>query len=281
MRRRRYDARRSRKTRLVRGVIRKRIVIYALLGALATAPAFGAAGGQWITTWAAAPLAPTPAGGPFPASPSFKDQTVRQIVHLSAGGTRLRLRISNEYGTKTLKIGAATVGLAAADGSVESGTQRTVTFGGQPSASISKGAPLFSDPIDLPTKALGNISVSLYFPEDTGPCTCHQTAMQEGYVSEGGNFTGAAFTPASKIQSRAFLSAVEVETRGGRTVVVLGDSISDGIGSTTNMNRRWPDLLAARLSKERTPWGVANQGISGNRILEDGAGQSALTRFDR
>src|SRR6185312_5561508 len=256
MRRRRYDARRSRKTRLVRGVIRKRIVIYALLGALATAPAFGAAGGQWITTWAAAPLAPTPAGSPFPASPSFKDQTV-------------------------LQIGAATVGLAAADGSVESGTQRTVTFGGQPSASISKGAPLFSDPIDLPTKALGNISVSLYFPEDTGPCTCHQTAMQEGYVSEGGDFTGVAFTPASKIQSRAFLSAVEVETRGGRTVVVLGDSISDGIGSTNNMNRRWPDLLAARLSKERTPWGVANQGISGNRILEDGAGQSALTRFDR
>jgi len=259
----------------------KRIVIYALLGALATAPAFGAAGGQWITTWAAAPLAPTPAGSPFPASPSFKDQTVRQIVHLSAGGTRLRLRISNEYGTKTLKIGAATVGLAAADGSVESGTQRTVTFGGQPSASISKGAPLFSDPIDLPTKALGNISVSLYFPEDTGPCTCHQTAMQEGYVSEGGDFTGVAFTPASKIQSRAFLSAVEVETRGGRTVVVLGDSISDGIGSTNNMNRRWPDLLAARLSKERTAWGVANLGISGNRILEDGAGQSALARFDR
>ena len=268
----------------------KRAIIGALFGVLATscvsvpsdaARAPNTANGAWITTWAAAPLAPTPPSGPFPASPSFKDQTIRQIVHLSAGGTRLRLRISNEYGTKALNVGAATLGIAAADGSVESGTQRTVTFGGQPGASIAKGAPLFSDPIDLPTNALANISISLYFPEDTGPCTCHQTAMQEGYVSAQGNFTTAPFTPAQKIQSRAFLSAVEVETRGGRTVVVLGDSISDGIGSTPNMNRRWPDLLAARLSKERTPWGVANLGISGNRILEDGAGQSALARFDR
>jgi lysophospholipase L1-like esterase len=259
----------------------RRIVICALLGVLATVPAFGAGSAQWITTWAAAPLAPTPPGGPFPASPSFKDQTIRQIVHLSAGGTRLRLRISNEYGTKPLMVGAATVAIAAADGSVDFKTQRTVTFGGQPGARIARGAPLVSDPIDLPAQALSNISVSLYFPEDTGPCTCHQAAMQEGYVSESGNFTASAFTPASKIQSRAFLSAVEVETRGGRTVVVLGDSISDGIGSTPNMNRRWPDLLAVRLAKERTAWGVANLGISGNRILEDGAGQSALARFDR
>ncbi|HEV7432400.1 MAG TPA: SGNH/GDSL hydrolase family protein, partial [Steroidobacteraceae bacterium] len=116
---------------------------------------------------------------------------------------------------------------------------------------------------------------------DTGLCTCHQLAVQDGFVSGPGDFSATEFTAAQTVQSRAYVSGVEVEVQHGKTVVVLGDSISDGVGSTPNTNRRWPDVLARRLNKRNAAWGVANQGISGNRILEDGAGQSALARLDR
>jgi lysophospholipase L1-like esterase len=254
------------------------LLLGMLLGVLASAPAMAA---TWITSWAAAPLPPSPAAGPFSATPAFSNQTIRQTLRLSAGGSRLRLRLSNEYGTKPLTIGAAVVTLANADGSPKTGAMRVITFGGASSAVIAAGAPLLSDPIDLPTGPLATIQVNLYLPEDTGPCTCHATGMQDAQVSGAGDFTRSDFTPAQTIQSRAFLSGVEVEARRGGTIVMLGDSITDGMGSTLNANRRWPDQLAARLNRGGASWGVANLGISGNRVLEDGAGVSALARFDR
>ena len=131
--------------------------------------------------------------------------------------------------------------------------------------------------------ALSDISVSVWFPEDTGPCTCHQVGSQDGFVSEAGNFTQGVFTPTQTFQSRAFVTGVDVQVARGKTIVVLGDSISDGVGSSRNLNRRWPDVLARRLNSTRSGpvWGISNQGISGNRVLEDGAGQSALARLDR
>ncbi len=255
------------------------IVCVLLLGTVA-----GGQTASWIATWGAAPLPPAPAVGPFPGTPSFAKQTIRQVVRVSAGGTRLRLRLTNEYGTKPLLIGAARVALASADGAVQPSTDRSVTFAGKTSVSVPAGAPLLSDPIELATKALSSLSISIYLPEDTGPCTCHATGMQTAFVSEVGDFTGKAFTPGRTIDARAFLSGVEVETPvRAKTVVVLGDSISDGVGSTPNANKRWPDLLAERLAaRDRNiAWGVVNLGISGNRVLNDGAGQSALARFDR
>ena len=118
-------------------------------------------------------------------------------------------------------------------------------------------------------------------PEDTGLCTCHQLAVQDGFISAPGDFSASEFAPAQTVQSRAFVSGLEVEVARGKTVVVLGDSISDGLGSTPNANHRWPDELARRLNTGSLAWGVANQGISGNRVLEDGAGQNALARLDR
>jgi lysophospholipase L1-like esterase len=239
---------------------------------------------EWIGTWGAAPEPPTASRGPFPASPSFGHQTVREVVRISAGGARLRIRFTNEYGAKPLTIGAARVALADASGAPLEGTARLVSFAGRSSASIPAGAPLLSDPIDLAVKPLSVLSISLYLPDDSGPCTCHATGMQTAYVSQSGDFTDRTFVPAKTFQARAFISGVEVETTGpARAIVVLGDSISDGVGSTPNANRRWPDLLADRLAARhgRTAWGVVNMGISGNRVLNDGAGQSALTRFDR
>ena len=236
---------------------------------------------EWISSWTASPLPSAAAPGPGPAPLALSNQTVRQVLHLSAGGQQLRVRLTNEYGAKPLKVGAATVSRLKADGSVDYSSTRTLRFGGETSAIIAVAAPLVSDPIDLPVGALADISLSVYFPEDTGPCTCHQVGSQEGFVSEAGNFTTGDFTAKQTIQSRAFVSGVDVQVRRGKTIVVLGDSISDGVGSTRNTNRRWPDVLSRRLNVGGAVWGVANQGISGNRVLEDGAGQSALARLDR
>jgi lysophospholipase L1-like esterase len=234
--------------------------------------------GEWVQTWGAAPLPPTPAQGFFPATPSFENQTIRQTVRISVGGQHVRIRFTNEYGAKPLTIGAARIALADEKGNIQPGTERPVLFAGKAGTTVPAGAPMLSDAIDLPVKNLASLSISVYLPEATGQCTCHATGMQNAFVSDAGDFTGKAFEPKQTLQVRAFISGVEVEVaRQGRAVVVLGDSISDGIGSTVDANRRWPDFLANRLNG----WGVVNMGISGNRVLNDGAGVSALARFDR
>jgi lysophospholipase L1-like esterase len=237
----------------------------------------------WIGTWGASPLAPSPAAGPFPATPSFENQTIRQIVRVSVGGAELRLRLTNEYGTAPLEIGAARVAIADGETGVRSGMERVVTFGGRPTGLIPTGAPLLSDPIDLDVADLDTLSISLFFPRATGACTCHATGMQNTYVSAPGDFTAGTFAPAQTIQARAFISGVEVLRDDAGVIVAFGDSITDGVGSTAGANRRWPDILAERLATRRRAqaFGVVNHGISGNRVLSDGAGESALARFDR
>jgi len=258
---------------------RRIVVAFLLLAAFAA----NAQPAKWVGSWGASPQPPSPGAGPFPATPNFADQTVRQIVRLSVGGERVRLRLSNEYGTKPITIGAARVALADGAERLQAGTERAVTFDGKPSGVIAAGAPLVSDPIELTVSDLATLSVSLYLQGDTGPCTCHGTGMQDAYISAKGDFTKGTFAPAQTAQMRVFLSGVEVLAANARAVVAFGDSITDGVGSTAGANRRWPDLLAERLSARRgsTHFGVVNQGISGNQVLSDGAGVSALARFDR
>jgi lysophospholipase L1-like esterase len=238
---------------------------------------------KWITSWSAAPVNPIGALGPFPATPSYSNRTFRQTLRLSAGGSAFRVRIGNAYGAEPLEIGAARVAVLDDAGKEVAGSSRVVRFAGSGKAIVEKGALLVSDDVALPVAPLTRLSVSLYLPGDTGPCTCHQTAMDEMEISAPGDHTAAPFTAESKSASRIVLAAVEVDAPdNAQTVVVLGDSISDGVGSTPGKNRRWPDFLAERLAKRGgTAWGVANQGISGNRVLQDGLGVSALARFDR
>lgn len=243
----------------------------------------GAAQAAWLTSWAAAPVAPMAALGPFPATPSFNNVTLRQTLRLSAGGDAVRIRLSNAYGKQPLKIGAARIALLDASGKEIAGSSRTLSFAGRKDAQIAIGAPLVSDVVKMQVPDLARLSLSVFVPEDSGPCTCHQTGLDEMEISPAGDHTQAPFQAASKSQSRAFVAAVEVDApRAGGTVVVMGDSISDGVGSTSGANRRWPDLFAERLLARRgARWGVANQGISGNRVLSDGMGVSALSRLDR
>lgn len=246
--------------------------------------ATGAQAADWVTTWGAAPVTPTPAGGPpNRATPSFDNQTIRQVVRVSTGGQRVRVRFSNAYGAQPLAIGAARIAVAEGQGA-KAGTDKVLTFGGKPNVLIAAGAPMLSDPVDLAVEDLATLAITLYVPGQTGPCSCHALAMQTGYVAAGDQTAAAQFPETTKLLNRAFIAGVEVErARPGKAVVAFGDSITDGVGSTLDANRRWPDLLAERLVKRnpRQGFGVVNMGISGNRVTDDGAGQSALARFDR
>jgi lysophospholipase L1-like esterase len=240
---------------------------------------------EWITSWGASPVSPRlESAGPFQVTPSFSNQTIRQRIRLSAGGDRVRLRLSNEYGTGPLDVGAATLARVGGDGRANLDTIMTVTFGGDPSVTIAAGAPIVSDPIDLQVDELEKLSIALYFPGDTGICTCHPAGLQTAYLSGPGDFTSSSVTATETMIARAFLSGVEVSSAEmAHTIVLLGDSITDGVGSTDDANKRWPDRLAERLAEHSSDvsWGVVNAGISGNRVLSDGAGESALARFDR
>jgi lysophospholipase L1-like esterase len=257
--------------------------------ALATAPAIrpaviGAAGGseQWVGTWSTALHAPDTIV--FGTNAGFSNQTVRQVVHTSVGGDRLRVRLST-FGAGTLRLGAAHAAVRAAGAAIVPGTDRTLTFGGRSSVVIPPGATILSDPVDLDVPPLADLAVSLFVPGSTGPATWHFDARQTTYVSPAGDFTGSIDMPVgSEHHSWFWLAGVEVTaSRQTGAVVVLGDSLTDGTQSTPDSNSRWTDHLARRLATIRGNHGVGvlNQGLAGNRLLNDIIGANALARYDR
>ncbi len=254
-----------------------------LVGSAALAQGGGAA--DWIGTWAASPQAVWEADffAPVGIPRSLRDQTLRQIVRASLGGSRVRVVISNEYGERPLVIGAAHVALAGEGGAIDPASDHALTFSGQASTTIPPGAPLVSDPVDLDLAPLGSLAVSLYFPEITPTTTWHNEGAQTAYISANGDFTGAPkFEPAQTIKSRIFLSEILVDAApDARALVTFGDSITDGAASTPDANHRWPDFLAERLVKAGARVAVVNEGISGARVLRDRMGDNALARFDR
>lgn len=265
------------------------------LTVLACAVALVATGAQaattrWIGSWGASPAMPmaAPANAPARGTPTFNNQTVVQTVRLSAGGARLRLRFSNEYGTHALAIGAVRVALVGDDGLMVAGSDRAVSFGGAATATVPPGAPLISDPVTLPTKALAKLRVSLFLPTDTNGCTCHMTGSELAQVLPGDATQQTLGKLAGPQTYRAFLTEVDVAaTSPGPVVVAFGDSITDGYQTNVGANTRWPDRLADRLTAKAPgqPFGIVNAGIGGNRVMSDGViaifGQAALSRFDR
>lgn len=268
----------------------------------------GGATRNWVGTWSTAPTGP-----PLPADLlQFSNQTLRLIVHTSIGGSRVRIRLSNEFGNTGLRIGAAHVALRQAGAIIVEGSDRVLTFSGSTSTTIPPGASVLSDPVDLNVSALSDLAISIYVPEAVQANTIHRSAFQTSYVSSAGDHTGATAlrvsSPARTIASWPFLTGVDVtSSTPSASIVVLGDSITDGSNSTGNANQRWTDVLALRLQNTRislypidgasrrqlpnlpsntSMLGVLNNGISGNRLLQDpGAqqlfGRAALVRFDR
>jgi lysophospholipase L1-like esterase len=269
----------------------------AILGSTATAIASSADvnrdGNQWIGTWATA-------AQPFQSGnlQTFQNQSLRLIVHTSAGGTKVRVKISNTFGDQPLLIGGAHIARRAAAADIDPASDRTLMFHGKPSITIPARSMAVSDPVELDVPALSDLAISLFLPNRTAASTTHILALQTSYLSpDSGDVTANVKFPVAKtIRSWPFLTGVDVAASpGGATIVALGSSLTDGDGSTTDANRRWPDVLAERLQKsgdKNAELGVLNLGIIGNRLLHDsprqadnpfGAalGEAGLARFER
>jgi len=262
---------------------------------------------HWVATWAASPQSsrvnfprpaqapaatPAPAAAnpanqapPFPAPPGFNNQTVRMVVHTSIGGRRARVQLSNAFGTGPLKVGAAHVALRDKESAIVPASDHALTFSGKASFTIPPGAEIISDPVDLDVPKLGDLVISVYIPGEVAVPTTHLTGLHTTYISKTGDFTNApSISDATKTQAWYWISSVDVlAPPGTRLIVAYGDSITDGATSTPDTDSSWPSQLAQRLlaNKATARVAIVNQGISGNRVLSDGAGVSALARFDR
>ena len=246
---------------------------------------------HWVATWGTAlnllkPLPPAnPPAQPSPGSNGFKNQTVRMVARVSLGGTHLRIKVENAFDSPPLSIGAAHIALRARDSEIVAGSDRALTFNGKPGCILSPGVVRVSDPVELKVAALSDLAVSLYLPGETGVPTSHGTGLHTTYISKEGDFTAQpTIADSTTSLSYYYLAAIDVEAPAdAAAIVTFGDSITDGTASSPNSNHSWPALLAARLAgkKATNMIGVANMGISGNRVLYDGSGASALARFDR
>jgi lysophospholipase L1-like esterase len=261
-------------------------LVLLFAGTAAAAPGEGAGSGRhWVGTWAASASPPYTTGI---SSTGFTDQTVREVLHTSVAGGRLRVRLANTFGNGPLTIDEAALALPSGPGTIEPGTSTAVTFGGESSATSPRGARVLSDPVSLRVRADSDVTLSLYLNAPTGATTWHQLAQQTTYISTSGNHvedaSARAFTTTAT--SFFFVDGLDVvKPRRLGAVVTLGDSITDGFGSTVDANRRYPNYLARRLltlpAVDREA--VLNAGISGNRVLNDSecCGINALARFDR
>jgi lysophospholipase L1-like esterase len=215
---------------------------------------------------------------------TLADQTIRMPLRISVGGSRVRIEVSNMTGAQALEIGAAHVGVYKGNGAIAAGSGRALTFSGNPGITVPPGALVVSDPVNLTVTPMSDVAVSLYLPRDTGAPTNHTVGLHTAYISKG-NVVGSETMPEpATTTAYAWLSSVDVAAPAGAfTVVALGDSITDGYSTTPDADMAWPTLLAKRFSANRLTANIAvvNQGISGNQVLRDGAGISALARFDR
>jgi lysophospholipase L1-like esterase len=210
-------------------------------------------------------------------------QTVRQIVRISVGGNQVRVMISNEFGGKALTVGSATVALSVGGSAVDPATVKVLSFGGRSWAVVPPGAPLISDPVDLAVKPLASLAVSLYLPQKSAVASVHWDGRQTGFISGTGDATRATnFTAVGTTTSRLFLSGILTNAKPASTAIVFfGDSITDGACSTIDANHRWPDHIAERMQAEGHPdVAIVNEAYSGNRVLSNGMGTNALSRFD-
>ena len=255
-------------------------------GVAAQLPARGARpaeGRHWLGTWAASP--PGALASFDPSVQVFNHRTIRQVVRISMGGDTVRVRFTNEFGRVPLVIGSARIALAAGGASLVPGSSHALTFGGDSAFTIPAGAPALSDPVAIHLPPLADVAISLYLPDSTAASSYHGLSAETTYVSPPGDHTGEVAMPVDTAEvSWYFLSGVSVRAPlSAAAIVALGNSITDGYASTVNADARWPNFLARHLSETHMldRLAVLNAGISGNRILHDREGESALARFDR
>ncbi|MCO1577366.1 SGNH/GDSL hydrolase family protein [Crossiella sp. SN42] len=282
--------RRGRPAALVLAVLA--LVLATSSGAAATRP--DRAGAHWVHTWTAMPQQAATADLPPPPFTQdgvvLANATLRQTVHASLGGTRIRLRFSNAFGTAPLPIAAVSVALpqggAAGVSAVQPGSVRPVTFQGKASTIVQRGAQTVSDPLDFPVAAQANLTVTAYLAQGlpSNSVTAHPGSRTTSHLAQGNEVMATDLTRPTATDRWYLLSGIEVWSgASAAAVAVVGDSLTDGRGSTHNLNNRWPDRLLARLQANPATAAVAvlNQAAGGNRVLNHGIGPSALSRLDR
>jgi lysophospholipase L1-like esterase len=267
--------------------VKRFVAALALLAIPLTPAASASSPAEWIGSWA---VAVTPPGTTGLSATGVTDTTLRQVAHLSVGGPELRLRLSNVYGTTPLVVGKVTVTPRGADlagtPTVDPAKLVPVSFGGRPSVTIPVGAEWVSDPVRIAVPDDTDLVISTYFPGPTGPLTQHPAGYATGFSAAGdqagGNGSSYQAIPG---MARYIIKGVDVKSRVRGSVVLFGDSITDGVVSPIDQNLRYPDQLADRLLAQPAfrELGVLNAGISGNRLLQNAgtAGDSTLARFDR
>jgi lysophospholipase L1-like esterase len=262
------------------------ILIAGLLALANYARAEGGAskGDAWVSSWGASQQIPEPQNALPPDD--MRDATLRQIVHLSLGGSALRVHLSNAFGTEVLHFTSVHIAhpLSPSSAAIEPASDRALTFDGRLEVTIPPGAEFISDPIDMPVAALSDVAVTFHLDAPPAQETGHPGSRSTSYYVHGDQVSAADLPTAKHVDHWYQLTEIDVRTTEEAGVVVaLGDSITDGHAATTNGNDRWTDVLAARLQAEKKTRdiGVSNQGIGGNHVLTDGLGPNVLARFDR
>jgi lysophospholipase L1-like esterase len=240
------------------------------------------AAAHWVATWQAAPQLTEPRN--MPPAPGLAGRTIRQIVHVTLGGSRVRLRLSNEFGDGPLTIAAARIDRSTNRDTLAGGAHVSLSFAGRASVTIPAGEAVTSDAVDLETLPLSKLAISLFLPDVPRGLTGHPGSRMTSFIVDGDHTGDAAFANPATTEHWYVISRIDVErAAASAAVVVLGNSIADGRGSGTDKNDRWPDNLARRLqASDRTrDVAVLNAGIGGNTVLRGGLGPTALARFDR
>jgi lysophospholipase L1-like esterase len=239
----------------------------------------------WVGSWVSAQQVPEPRNALPPNE--LTNATLRQIVRTSLGGERMRLRVSNVYGTAPLTLGEISVARSARPDSSEIDplTSKPVTFSRQEAVTIPAGAYIVSDPIEFSVEPLAHLAVSIYFPRAPEQQTGHPGSRATSYIQPGNHVTRRTLSDAKQVDHWYQISGLDVETGGAsRALMTLGDSITDGFGVQANTDQRWTDFLIARIqddSELKNTLAVLNVGLGGNRLLLDGLGPNGLSRFDR
>jgi len=235
---------------------------------------------RWLGTWAAAQQLTEPRN--MPPAPGLAGSTLRQVIRVSVGGSRVRVRFSNAFGGSDVSISSAHLARSLGGSAIEPASDRPLTFGGADSTVIAAGQTVTSDPLAFDVAPRADLTVSLHFRAVPADLTGHPGSRTTSYLAVGDRVSEAALPSAATTDHWYVLAGLDV-VADGAAVVALGNSITDGRGSGTNRNNRWPDELVRRLQGDPRTRHVAvlNAGIGGNAVLAGGLGPTALARFDR
>jgi lysophospholipase L1-like esterase len=236
---------------------------------------------EWVATWRTAPQLTEPRN--MPPEPYLSGNTLRQALRISIGGERLRVHVSNEYGSSPLEVRAAQVAGYRSTGAIDPDSERPLSFQGQPGLTLEAGEAATSDPLDLTVGPLADLALTLWFGDVPEDLTGHPGSRTTSYIQEGNAVSLPSFADAARTDHWYVMTGIDVMAPGALAVAILGNSITDGRGSTTNGNDRWPDLLSRRLQEVPATAGVAvlNLGIGGNCVLRACLGPSGIERFRR